>query len=65
MSMEKNGAISSNTPSGCCGGGCHQKQSSDRQMVFQFPKDAEQADAMEQDVTKQAVDAVVDETNGE
>jgi len=55
MSMEKNGAISKDTP--CCGGGCHSKQAAEGQLP-QFPENAEQADAMEQDLTKSAVDAV-------
>jgi len=65
MSMEKNGAISSETPSGCCGSGCHQKKASEhRQLELEFPETCNQADAIEQDVTKNAVDAVVKKTNG-
>jgi hypothetical protein len=64
MSMEKNGAISSNTPSGCCGGGCHQKRASDVTQLKLFPTDKDQADALEQDTTKAAIDAVADKTSG-
>lgn len=56
MTMEKNGAISKGTP--CCGGGCNSKQASDLKQMFLFPETEEQADAMEQDLTKSAIDAV-------
>lgn len=59
MSMEKNGAISNDTP--CCGGGsCSSKQASDLpgQLLMSFPTDDVTADALEADITKQAVDAV-------
>lgn len=59
MSMEKNGAISSETPNNqCCGGGCHSKQASQERQLPPFPETEEQADAMEQDLTKSATDAV-------
>jgi len=64
MSMEKNGAISSNTPSGCCGGGCRQKQASEYIQLRLFPNSKEQADALDQDATKTAIDAVADKTSG-
>jgi hypothetical protein len=57
MSMEKNGAISSSTP-GCendCG--CAKQANEMRQGEF-FPKDVATADAIDGDLTKQAVDAV-------
>ncbi len=54
--MEKNGAINSNTPNGCCGGGCHsEKQASQLPL---FPQDKQAADSMESDLTKKACDAV-------
>ena len=56
MSMEKNGAISSETP-GCCGGSCQTKKAQDVQLPL-FPETSQEADAMEQDITKQAVDSV-------
>ena len=60
MSMEKNGAISSETPS-CCGGNCHSKEANeDPRQLKLFPETEAEADAMEQDLTKDAVDAVAD-----
>lgn len=59
MSMEKNGAISSNTPG--CGNGCGCfKQASARESVQLelFPEDVATADAIDIDLTKKAVDAV-------
>jgi hypothetical protein len=62
MTMEKNGAISSETP-GCCGGGFNPKEASadnQPQQLKLFPETDVEADAMEQDLTKQAVDSVED-----
>jgi hypothetical protein len=57
MSMEKNGAISSNTP-GCKNNcGCA-KQAEDLVQGELFPESIKQADAIDGDLTKQAVDAV-------
>ncbi len=67
--MEKNGAITTNTPScgnscsGCCNGNCSCKvkrasvQSSAKQPLL-FPETKEAADTMEQDLIKRAVEAV-------
>ncbi len=72
MSMEKNGAISNQTPqTGCCGGksSCNthpdaqarQKMASEangnKQKVL-FPADSTEADELEKDLTKEAIDAV-------
>lgn len=64
--MEKNGAISNNTP--CCGGGCSKmsKEGSEadaraRQQML-FPDVKELADKIDNDLTKQAIEAVVDES---
>jgi len=58
--MEKNGAINSGTPNGCCGGGCHsEKQASQLPL---FPEDQQTADAMEGDLTKKAIDAVAEKS---
>jgi len=58
MTMEKNGAISSDTPDQCCGGGVcgSEKKGGDPdpsklEMGLKFPTTAEQADAMGNDVT--------------
>ena len=61
MTMEKNGAINSDTP-GCCGGGCNAKEASAENMrqLTLFPETEQEADAMEQDLTKKAVDSVED-----
>jgi len=54
MTMEKNGAISSETPAaGCCGGGC--KQAAE---LVRFPETMEAADNLDSDFVKQAADAV-------
>jgi len=75
--MEKNGAISSNTP--CCKGGCKTfvnrvdipadiaaKQAQLTQKMAQqkslFPDNEKEADTLEHDLTKQAIDAVVEES---
>jgi len=67
--MEKNGAITANTPScgngcnGCCRGNCSCKvkranaQSSAKQPLL-FPETKEAADTMEQDLIKRAVEVV-------
>jgi hypothetical protein len=61
MSMEKNGAISRSTPSGCCGGNCHsQKTEKSGQQLNQMPSTEAEADEMERDITKLASDAVKD-----
>lgn len=53
MTMEKNGAISSDTPdAGCCGGGCSRKQAAE---FTQFPETAEAADNLDSDFLKRAV----------
>lgn len=53
MTMEKNGAISSETPdAGCCGGGCGQKQAAE---LVRFPETAEAADHLDNDFLKHAV----------
>lgn len=70
MSMEKNGAISNQTPqTGCCGGGCNshpdavarqkmaQEATGTKQKML-FPADSTEADALEKDLTKEAIDAV-------
>jgi len=54
MTMEKNGAISSETPdAGCCGGGC--KQAAE---LVRFPETKEAADDIDGDFLKRAADAV-------
>ena len=60
MSMEKNGAISADTPQPCCGGSCDSKSASadPSQLTKGFPETKEQADSVDQDLTKSAVDAV-------
>lgn len=59
MSMEKNGAINSNTPkSGCCGGNCHTDKTAQYRQPLLFPETDEEADAMAEDLTKQAIDEV-------
>ena len=59
MSMEKNGAISSNTPQqGCCGGGCASEKEASTQLELQFPDSEQAANELETDVTKEAIDAV-------
>jgi hypothetical protein len=62
MSMEKNGAISSNTPQAdCdnrCGCNCKTKQASEWVQLELFPEDAATADAIDRDVIKDAADAV-------
>jgi hypothetical protein len=57
MSMEKNGAISSDTPGCCGGGGCDSKKAQDEQRLL-FPETAQEADTLEEDLTKRAVDSV-------
>ncbi len=57
MSMEKNGAISSNTPSCHNNCGCA-KQASELRQGELFPEDVAAADAIDGDLTKKAVDAV-------
>ena len=76
MSMEKNGAISNQTPSGgCCGGksSCdnhpdaeaRKKMASDAQgQKILFPSDDKEADGLEQDLTKAAIDAVKKKSEG-
>lgn len=59
MSMEKNGAISSNTPG--CGNYCGcAKQASEREPVQLelFPDDIATADVIDGDLTKKAADVV-------
>ena len=58
MTMEKNGAISRDTP--CCGGGCHSKTAGAQEggQFPQFPETEKQADSLDQDPTKSAIDAV-------
>lgn len=57
MSMEKNGAISSNTPG--CGNSCGcSKQASELVQGEMFPESIKEADAIDGDLTKKAVDAV-------
>ena len=75
--MEKNGAISSDTP--CCRGRCKTfakridipadivaKQEQLTQKIAKqkslFPENSEEADAIEYDLTKQAIDSVVNES---
>jgi len=58
--MEKNGAISNQTPH-CCGGNCHSKQADDQQGI-QFPQTEREADALEEDLTKRAVDTVASQS---
>ncbi len=61
MSMEKNGAISRATPSGCCGGSCHSQPAEKLgQQLGSLPTTEAEADAMERDITKLASDAVKD-----
>lgn len=64
--MEKNGAISNHTP--CCGGGCNKMSKEGaaadalaRQQML-FPDIKERADKIDNDLTKQAIEAVVDES---
>jgi hypothetical protein len=62
MAMEKNGAINSETPS--CGSHCGcDKQASAKSSPsilqgLRFPETTQLADALENDLTKQAADAV-------
>ena len=65
MSMEKNGAISSDTPSQCCGGNCHSNQLNEKTGSdgTAFPETEKQANEMEQDITKQAIDSVAKSSN--
>lgn len=65
--MEKNGAISNQTP--CCGGGCRSmsKEGSEadaraRQQML-FPDIKELADKIDNDLTKQAIETVVGESS--
>jgi len=58
--MEKNGAINSNTPSGCCGGGCQSEKKASQLPLF--PEDQQAADTMDGGLTKKAVDAVAEES---
>ena len=59
MSMEKNGAISSGTPQqGCCGGGCDSEKKASTQLELKFPDSEQAANELENDVTKEAIDAV-------
>lgn len=54
--MEKNGAVTSDTPScGCNRGQC--KKASDGNTVV-YPIDKQQADSLEMDTTKKLVDVV-------
>jgi len=76
MSMEKNGAISNQTPSGgCCQGksSCNshpdavarQKMAADAQkQKMLFPTSDKEADGIEQDLTKAAIDAVQKQSKG-
>ena len=62
MSMEKNGAISSDTPS-CKGCGCgrSEKSAQVRSLPGQlpmFPETSDDADRLDRDLTKDAADAV-------
>lgn len=59
--MEKNGAINCNTPCGGCG--CKNNNNENliklaQKQLDAFPKSAEEADAMEKDLTKDAIEAV-------
>lgn len=59
MSMEKNGAISSNTPNCCGGGSCSSvKQADDFKQRELFPMDIKTADNFDRDLTKAVIDAV-------
>jgi hypothetical protein len=65
MSMEKNGAISSDTPSPCCGGGAcgSEKKGSDPdpskvELGLKFPTNTAEADAMGSDLTGRLNDSV-------
>lgn len=66
MTMEKNGAISSETPNSC-GKGCGCKKvkqassfipSQPKQLEFTFPEDTKTADAIDKDLMKEAIDCV-------
>lgn len=62
--MEKNGAINSCTPGGCKNG-CQSKQASDTPRLkpqTRFPLDDEQANRIDNDLTKQAAEIVRDAT---
>lgn len=65
--MEKNGAVSADTPGQCCGGNCHSKEATDgsNHMTGRFPQTEAQADSLDGDITKQAVDAVEQASNPE
>lgn len=59
--MEKNGAISCNTP--CCGCNCKDNDITSKTALEQlwknpFPSSSAEADAMENDLTKEAVEVV-------
>lgn len=61
MAMEKNGAISNETPSCGSGCGCAKQASTRHQNLTQgslFPDTVKEANAMEDDITKRAVEAV-------
>lgn len=63
--MEKNGAITTNTPrcgGGCgCGGNCSCKtKTADAKQLLLFPDTDEAANNLDQDLIKKAVDAVKD-----
>jgi hypothetical protein len=60
--MEKNGAINSNTPGGCCGGGCHSEKQAQHTQLRLFPENSQEADAMEGDLTKKAIDMVQEQS---
>ena len=62
MTMEKNGAINSETPPCCGGGGCTDKMAGEVELrqLPSFPENDADADNMDQDLTKQATDAVAD-----
>ena len=64
MSMEKRGVIDSNTPSGCCGGGCHSesKTASDCS-VPREPKTEKEADSLQDSLMDDAIRAVEKKTN--
>ena len=57
--MEKNGAISTDTPPGC-NNGCGCKTAAARQLQIQFPTTPEEANRFDSDVLKKAAEVVCD-----
>ena len=66
MSMEKRGVIDSNTPSGCCGGGCHSESKVASDSSCNVPKEPtteKEADSLQDSLMDDAIRAVEKKTN--